>query len=451
MSRLKERLNLLRRRSVQQDAADSRDGGKTPDEVLPEPSEQTGSDGELESERDAEWKVLGAERVQTDYGEFIRRTVHYPMDFEHGRVSFAFLAEHGEALAAMVPGGEPASCDKLLFFDTETTGLGVGAGNVPFMIGFGYFRKDQFTVEQCLLRNPAEEPAVLVYFAGVLEKFTHVVSYNGRTFDWPVLKNRCVVNRIDWQDDQLHHLDFLYPSRRLWRNLLPSCSLGSVEAGRLGFIREDDVPGTLAPALYFQFLQTGDPETLKGVFIHNENDILSLAGLASHFAAVLNGRVSYLNMEALELMHLVLWLDKIGRPQQADEACEWLLKRPEAELREVALELAGFLKRKGRMKEAVRLWELCTGDGPAFTLRLEPYIELAMYYEHRAKQPLEALRWTEKAYDIAARRASLSRRSARDKAVLEDIDKRRRRLLHKVRRISEENRTQALYAGELFE
>src|SRR5690606_34269891 len=119
--------------------------------------------------------------------------------------------------------------EKLLFFDTETTGLGLGAGNVPFMLGFGYFERQTFVVEQCLIRHPGEEPAMLEYFAGRLARCTHIVSYNGRSFDWPVLKNRYVLNRLDFPESHLRHIDFLYPSRSLWKRVLPSCSLSVVE------------------------------------------------------------------------------------------------------------------------------------------------------------------------------------------------------------------------------
>jgi hypothetical protein len=403
------------------------------------------------TELDGEWRRLNAVLIRNEYGDFIRRTVRVPLDRMHGRIPLGTLIDEAEQLTAMLAGGAPASWEKLLFFDTETTGLGVGTGNLPFMLGFGYYRSDALVVEQCFLRSPADEPAMLAYFARVLQRFTHIVSYNGRAFDWPVMRNRYVLHRIDWSDDHLQQLDFLYASRSLWKRILPSCSLGSVEAGRLGYVREEDVPGSLAPTLYYQYLQSGEPEVVAGVFAHNEQDILSLAGLASYFAGVLSGRIPFLNMESEELLRLAGWLDKVGRTEQADEAYDWLLGRPEEELRDVALELAAALKRRGRLEEAVRLWKLSIAQEAGAGYRLEPYLELAMYYEHRAKQFDEALRWTERAGDIAARRIAMTRRSAKEQALAADIAKRRNRLLNKLNRSTEEREGRAPFAGDLFD
>ncbi|UJF35968.1 ribonuclease H-like domain-containing protein [Paenibacillus hexagrammi] len=177
--------------------------------------------------------------------------------------------------------------EELLFFDTETTGLGVGAGNVPFLIGIGYYSAEQFVVEQLLIRNHAEEYAMLTYVQALMSRFSRLVSYNGRTFDWPLLKNRFIMNRIKIDDSHILQLDLLYPSRSLWRNTLPSCRLSKVEESRLDFERSDDVPGSMAPTLYFQYLAEQDPNILQGVLTHNEHDILTLAALSIHFGKLL--------------------------------------------------------------------------------------------------------------------------------------------------------------------
>lgn len=439
MSRLQERLGRLRK-----------ENHASAEELVSMEVE------EVEEERGlgSAWEAIGAEMMTNEQGEFIRRLVRMPLDWIHGETPIGTLLDESEALTAMNADGSRASWEKLLFFDTETTGLGVGAGNVPFMLGFGYYQAEEFVVEQCLLRTPADEPAMLTYFAEVLTRFTHVVSYNGRSFDWPVLKNRYVMNRLDWDDEHLHQMDFLYPSRNLWKHILPSCSLSSVESGRLGFVREHDVPGSMAPTLYFQFLHGGEPQLLEGVFIHNERDVLSLAGLAAHFAGVLSGRIPYLMMESPELLRMALWLDKVGKTVLADEAYGWLMQRSEGELLEVADGLAMALKRRGRLEEAVTLWKLAVEAGEARSVggRVEPCVELAMYYEHRAKQWEEALRYTELARAIASKRAGLSRRSSNKERVLAaHLDKRRRRLMEKLERVREEAAVGDLYAGRLFE
>jgi uncharacterized protein YprB with RNaseH-like and TPR domain len=442
MSRLKDRL-LSRLRKESDDMSEASEASSNHEAV-----EESGV-----SSLGAEWAAIGGALVQTEHGEFIRRMARFPMDWIHGETPLGTLIEESEALTAINADGSPASWEKLLFFDTETTGLGIGAGNVPFMLGFGYYYAGEFVVEQCLLRNPADEPAMLTYFAEVLERFTHVVSYNGRSFDWPVLKNRYVMNRLEWSDDHLHQMDFLYPSRNLWKHILPSCSLSSVESGRLGFVREHDVPGSMAPTLYFQYIHTGEPEVLEGVFVHNERDILSLAGLAAHFAGVLSGRIPYLGMESYELLRLAQWLDKVGKDQLADEAYRWLLGRSEGELLDIADGLALAMKRKGRLEDAVRLWKLSVGATEERTVgaRLAPFVELAMYYEHSTKQYEDALRCTEQARGIAMRRQSITRRGTKERELMAQLDKRKKRLLEKLQRISRDVDHQKLYAGELFE
>src|SRR5690606_20144828 len=118
---------------------------------------------------------------------------------------------------------------------------------------------------------------------------THLVTYNGRSFDWPVLESRFILNGWRRTEAAPGHLDFLHPSRALWRNTLPSCRLSTVEEQRLGIVRSDDVPGSLAPELYMRFLQDGDLSHVGGVFIHNELDVLTLASMAVHFGHLLSG------------------------------------------------------------------------------------------------------------------------------------------------------------------
>lgn len=346
----------------------------------------------------------------------------------------------------MTASKEPIHWSQLLFFDTETTGLGVGAGNVPFMLGFGYYTDEAFIVEQCVLRNAADEPAMLGYFAQMMQQYKYIVSYNGRTFDWPVLKNRYIMNRLTWHGEHLQQLDFLYPSRSLWRRILPSCSLASVENARLGFIRDEDVPGSLAPTLYFQYMQREEPKLLDGVFVHNERDILSLAGLASYFAGVLSGSISYSNMDVDELMSLAKWLDKVGEMKLAEQAYEELLQRSDQELTPVAYALAEVMKRRKRWSEAVRLWKIDEK-------KIDSLIELAKYYEHTEKNYDQALQFTERAYESAWRRKELTRGNKNAKQQLQQIVKRRMRLLDKQERLNKKQQRyeQGLYEKSLFD
>jgi uncharacterized protein YprB with RNaseH-like and TPR domain len=360
-----------------------------------------------------EWQDIGAMMESNEWGTFVKRKQSYPLHYKHGQYSLGELPD----ISAELSGFHPMSainCEQMLFFDTETTGLGVGAGNVPFMIGIGYYEQEHFITEQFFIRNPAEEIAMLHYFNESLSRFTHVVSYNGRTFDWPIIKNRFVLNRMKLANQDILQLDFLYSARSFWRNTLPSCRLAKVEEERLGFTRLDDVPGSLAPTLYFQYLAERRLSVIQGVFVHNEHDILSLAVLAIHFGHALCGHLDYTKMEAEELFRIGLWLDKMGKTDLAEAAITQLLVRSPAKSSEYWLAIAAFYKKKGNEIKAVKLWNAyiklkCNDQG---FIALEPFIELAMYYEHRMKQYETAIMFAEKALEHAWKQASFLRIAA---------------------------------------
>jgi hypothetical protein len=329
----------------------------------------------------------------------------------------------------------PVSHESLLFFDTETTGLGIGAGNVAFMLGLGYYATDEFVVEQLFIRNPAEEIAMLAYFHELSSRFSHLVSYNGRTFDWPIIQNLYIMNRLDFAPHRPLHLDFLYPSRSLWRHTMPSCRLGKVEEQQLRFFRLEDVPGSLAPALYFQYLAEGDPEVVRGVFVHNEMDILSLAGLAIHFGGALGGNLSPLFMEAEEVFRLGLWLDRMGKGELAEEAFAHLLHRSSDECASYWIPLAAHYKKKKDEAKAVRLWNLAAerlAEDRRGLASPEPFIELAMYHEHKKKDFSAALRFAEEAHRQLIKRSSFIRPTAKQRGEQEELKKRIKRLKGKL-------------------
>lgn len=388
MSGLKERLNRLKR------------------------SDETKSVSKPEMSSDG-WERLSAALEVNEWGAFIKRTIRYSLDYRHGHYELgAFRETAAQLMAFHEEAEEELLPEHLLFFDTETTGLGLGAGNVPFMLGLGFFEKNQFILEQLFIRNPAEEFAMLNYFSAVVSRFRFLVSYNGRTFDWPIVKNRLVLNRLKLKNEEPRHLDFLYPSRSLWRNTLPSCRLGNVEEGRLGFARADDVPGSLAPELYFRYLAEGDSNVMHGVFVHNEHDILSLAGLAIHFSHALAGKIRFEQLSNEELYRIGLWLDKMEKPLLSEAAFACLLERLPMESSDYCVSLASFYKKKGDQQKAVHLWhEAIARRREQATLPLEPYIELAMHYEHKLKDYRTALYFAEEALQQARKRDLLARSS----------------------------------------
>lgn len=433
--------------------------------------------GQAEAVREAEsaetlaWRELGAELQPGEWGDFVMRRIRYGLDHEHGLHALGQLRERADRLQhllaagkrsgsrgkrgaqptgqtnkpsnerpddlagdRMLPGGivqgleQPLSTavERLLFIDTETTGLGQGAGNVPFMVGIGYMEADCFTVEQMLIRHPGEEASMLAYLQTKIAERPILISYNGKSFDWPIVRSRFILNRIPLPVEPEGHIDFLYPSRSLWKRTLPSVRLGQVETSRLGVFRSDDVPGSMAPVLYFQYLAERNPGVLSGVFRHNEWDVLTLAGLAIHLTRLLGDESDSTDVQAFgreEWFRYGLWLEKCGLPEAAlitmkalasdltvqgtDEGTE------RVELDACVLPLAQFFKKNGRYEEAVTLWNLyIRRKGRERTASLEPFIELSMYYEHKDKQLDLALQYAREAEDVLWRRDTLKRRSS---------------------------------------
>ena len=175
---------------------------------------------------------------------------------------------------------------RCLFLDTETTGLSGGAGTVAFLVGVGYVEGEALVIEQLMLREYADEPALLERLGRRMADFDSVCTFNGRNFDMPLLETRFTMNRMRERWRPLENLDLLYPSRRAWKLRLGSCRLCNLEAEILGMPREDDLPGSEVPARFFQFLKTGEDALLDDIVRHNRQDIATLAKLLVRLCAI---------------------------------------------------------------------------------------------------------------------------------------------------------------------
>lgn len=398
------------------------------------------------------FEKLGVGRIDNEYGSFLLRRRAYSLDYRHGYYELGALLRYapwldrvayrqngkGRTIEQVPP--EPLNAAQLLFLDTETTGLGVGAGNVPFMIGIGYVEPEQgqLIVEQTLIRHPGEEKAMLHYLLGRLARCTHLATYNGRSFDWPVLAGRFILNGWRSTGAEPGHLDFLHPSRALWRNTLESCRLSRIEEERLGIARGPDVPGSLAPELYVRYLGDGDASHLEGVYLHNERDVLTLVALASHFGALLSGEATGgaagagVPEGAEELYRTAAWLDTHGKPELSEPLFQTLAGREDPSAARWWMQTALRYKRLGRMEQAVRLWERAARRAeqspfPSF----EAHVELAMHYEHRAKDYAKALKYAEQALELALRRFGSLRETPRSREEREGLRRRVERLRRK--------------------
>ncbi|MDC7225926.1 MAG: ribonuclease H-like domain-containing protein [Spirochaetales bacterium] len=290
----------------------------------------------------------------------------------------------------------PAS--DLIFYDTETTGLSAGAGNIIFLAGFGELvpGTDNFQITQIFLSDFPGEPAFLDRLKDFISPERIYVSYNGKSFDANVLNTRFSMNGIKAEFG--YQLDLLYSSRRLWKNIIGSCSLGDIETRILDKHRELDVPGFMIPDLYFDFVRTGRWDTIAGVIAHHLEDIASLAELLTvHeqlFDEAAGGTPGPGNDTGAGTTD---FFDQLGLASMLIE------KRPEAAVEvlkqawgagnyRAGIELSLIFKRTDRWEQAIMIWEKLWADGRSIFAATE----LAKYYEHRAHKPETALEITEK-------------------------------------------------------
>ncbi|NBI27844.1 ribonuclease H-like domain-containing protein [Chengkuizengella marina] len=381
-----------------------------------------------------EWGEVGAVTKTNAYGSFVKREIRIPLQEKIGFYPLYQLVGSAQALSHLQSIKSNVLHDKMLFFDTETTGLGIGAGNVPFMLGIGYYTDDAFIVEQLFIRNPSEELAMLAYINEKFQHFTHLVSYNGKTFDLPLLKNRFIIHRLTYEGEHLEHIDLLYPARSLWRNSLTTCKLSHVERKRLGIHRVDDVPGSMAPTLYFKYLIEKDPNIVADVFRHNKVDIVTLAILSIYFVSLFEKRDVYSNLELDELYRLCVWFNNMELTDLFQYVYELLTTRVIEEDPNYFIPLAMIFKKKKDVETSVSLWKkFIELQGHQRIINTEPYIELAKYYEHRKKDFKQAIYYTKEAELRVYNRISLSKRNQKYTEILQEIQKRKNRLEKKIK------------------
>ena len=203
-----------------------------------------------------------------------------------------FLVEHREpatyAPTIRLPwtDAEEAPSENYVCFDTETTGLAGGVGTKAFMIGTARWQRGELVTRQLYLTALSGEAAMLGAFAEALPRNAILVSYNGRSYDAPLLKGRYRIHRQTHPFDALRHVDLLHPTRRAYRGVWENCRLATIERNVLGVRRDDDLPGSEAPAAWLAFLRGCENQSLGRVLAHNRVDLTSLLGLLTHFNAV---------------------------------------------------------------------------------------------------------------------------------------------------------------------
>ena len=323
-------------------------------------------------------------------------------DAWHGRVQVGAIAEaltRAAADAPLLANGGPARAP-FVFFDLETTGLSGGAGTYAFLVGCAWFDETgAFVTRQHVLARAADERPMLEVVARRLGTAGALVSFNGRSFDAPLLETRFLYHRLPWTAGRVPHVDVLHPARRFWRTEsadgeMSSCSLATLERTLLGAHRVDDVPGFEVPARYFQFIRTGDARPLAGVLEHNRMDLLSLAGLTARLLRMVNEGPDACE-DAREAVALGRLFERAGLPTRAMESYERALAFPTPERRDHSAvlvrvdalrALAQMARRGRRFDEAATRWrQVLDVPGCPRAIAREAAEGLAIHHEHRVR------------------------------------------------------------------
>lgn len=348
----------------------------------------------------------GSSLVETAVGNCLILDKVIPLNQNHGRYPLNDLLQFHPAHTAVMTKDERfqgLDFRNFLFLDTETTGL-AGAGTIAFMVGVAYFEEESLVLRQYFVPDFGDEAAMLTLLDERLADKTALITFNGRTFDIPLLDGRYLMNRMGNDLRQLPHFDLLPPARRLWRARLGSVALGALERPILGVHRtHEDVPGWLIPSLYQQYVRNGDGRELVRVFYHNQIDLLSMVTLAAQIIRLFN----YPNAtdDPIDLYSLGRWQMNLGL-QAAAEAQLKLAAQADLPLdlyHQNLYELGLLLKRNGRRPEAVPLWQQIA----ATSLEdVNAHIELAKYYEWHEIDINQAILWTEQAIALSQQQRS---------------------------------------------
>jgi len=327
-------------------------------------------------------ELLGAMPVRNRFGEHLalRRWFAEPIGGEP--------PEHrvdGTALRLLVPdaSADAANPQQWLFLDTETTGLAGGTGTYAFLVGIAWWDAGGLQVEQLFMRDHSEEYSLLVALAERMAERCVLVTFNGKSFDWPLLETRYRMTRSIRLPAPRAHLDFLHPARTLWRLRLGSVRLPELERHVLRWNRGVDVASELIPTIYFDFLRGGPPEPLLPIFYHNQMDLRGLAGLAERVLSVL-AAPSAGNRDGLELFGVSRICERRGEAARARKLYEESIacELPPDTARMARKALASLAKRDGDFPLAYELWSETLGISRE---GFEAYEQLAIYYERRAR------------------------------------------------------------------
>lgn len=282
--------------------------------------------------------------------------------------------------------GEHWDVRKLLFLDTETTGLSGGAGTLAFEIGLGFIDARGMVIRQYVMRDYGEESAMLAEIASLLPRFDTLVTFNGKSFDIPLLESRMVMHRIRVHLTDWPHLDLLHACRRVYKLRLGRCSLSALEEAVLGESRTDDLPGAQVPQRYFDYLRTREFALLEDVLRHNRQDVESLASLTGYLCSAFREPEQLAHAEDAFCVGRTLLR---GGHTEEGRRCLRILGMSSMSS-QAHMVLSASYKKSREWASSVETWTAMIARGEGGTW---PYVELAKYYEHTERDYARALRY----------------------------------------------------------
>jgi hypothetical protein len=347
--------------------------------------------------------VISGEVVETGKGRHFETERLWERHRRHGSVGIPDLAELPADLLSELSEGAISSSHptRWAFLDTETTGLAGGTGTYAFLIGVGSIDSSGFRLRQFFMRDYGEEASQLARLAEYLSQFDVLITYNGKTYDQPLLETRFRMARARHPFSRMEHLDLLHGARRLWKLRLESCRLVDLEYRILGVERQGDLPGELIPYCYFDYLRTQQAFQLVPIFHHNAIDILTLACLTAIVPSTIRTAGDSVRHGA-DLIGVARWLAHSGRHDEAlalfHRAVEMGL--PDPLLFRTLWDTATLERRLGHHDKALAIvTELAQSRNPFQARALE---ELAKHYEHRERNYAMALEMTRSALAFEA-------------------------------------------------
>jgi uncharacterized protein YprB with RNaseH-like and TPR domain len=339
--------------------------------------------------------ALPGMREETPLGPRRRVITEHAADHRHGSIPVALALQscaQDLSVLALDPTLAEVDIKRALYIDTETTGLMGGAGTLPFLIGMAWFEGECLVVEQLLLEKPGQEAPMLARLTERMALSSCIVSYNGKSFDWPLLRTRFILNRIAAPRVPAH-LDLLHCARRVYKRRLGAVRLVHLEEQILGFTRVDDVAGELIPQTYLGFLRgTVEGAALGPIIEHNRHDLVALSAILGELVRRFRGEHTTQDArDQLGFAHVA------ARAEDKERALSFAHGAAEADVRgEIApqaLFLAAELKlRAGDVQGAELALRSSLEAAVAHSEQAaRAHLALAKLYEHKLKQPARAL------------------------------------------------------------